>query len=169
MLLYRHHVDMSTDLRWPAPPDEVVGARLDEAFLTAVARRTGALDHEVRVDGLRSTVRRVMPTDRFPDFARRLAGDRLTLVETTTWAPDPTATGGRTGVVELEVDGAPLRARFTTALEPSAGDGTVEQVRGEVVARVPIVGGRIEKAVVPALEAAMAAQVDTFEERRGRG
>lgn len=159
---------MTTTLRWPASPDDVVAARLDEDFLAAVCRRTGALEHTVAVDGLRTVVTRVMPTDRFPDFARKLTGERLSLTETTTWAPEAQADGTRTGVIELEVAGAPVRARFTTAVRPS-GDGAEEDVRGEVTAKVPLVGGRIEKAVVPGIEAALAAQVDTYEAWRGRG
>ncbi|WP_336923936.1 DUF2505 domain-containing protein [Aquipuribacter sp. SD81] len=159
---------MTTTLRWPASPDDVVAARLDEDFLAEVCRRTGALEHSVAVDGLRTVVTRVMPTDRFPDFARRLTGERLSLTETTTWAPDAQPDGARTGVIELEVAGAPVRARFTTAVRP-AGGGAEEHVQGEVTAKVPLVGGRVEKAVVPGIEAALAAQVDTYEAWRGRG
>jgi hypothetical protein len=159
---------MSTTLRWPASPDDVVAARCDEGYLEAVCRRTGALEHSVTVDGLRTVVTRVMPTDRFPDFARKLTGDRLSLTETTTWAPEPGPDGSRSGVIELDVAGAPVRAAFTTHVHPD-GPGAVEQVRGDVTAKVPLVGGRIEKAVVPGIEAALAAQVDAYEAWRGRG
>jgi hypothetical protein len=161
-------VEMSTTLRWPDPPHHVVAARCDEGYLAEVCRRTGALDHAVAVDGLRTVVTRVMPTDRFPDFARRLTGDRLTLVETTTWSPDVAADGSRSGDIRLQVEGAPVQARFTTVVSPT-GQGATEQVEGEVTAKVPLVGGRVEKAVVPGLEAAMAAQVDAYEGWRSRG
>ncbi len=159
---------MQQTLRWPVAPQQVVRARCDQGYLEALCRRTGAVEHEVQVDGLRTVVRRVMPTDRFPDFARKLTGDRITLVETTTWQPQADETGARRGEVALSVEGAPVSATSTTVVRPD-GTGAVEVVSGQVTARVPLVGGRIEKAVLPALEAALDAQVDTYRAWAGQG
>lgn len=152
---------MQTTLRWPVAPQQVVRARCDAGYLQALCRRTGAVEHDVQVDGLRTVVRRVMPTDRFPDFARRLTGERITLVETTTWQPEADADGARRGEIRLVVDGAPVTATSTTVVRPD-GTGAVEVVSGQVTAKVPLIGGRIEKAVLPALEAALDAQVNTY-------
>lgn len=146
----------------------MVRARCDAGYLEALCRRTGAVEHEVQVDGLRTVVRRVMPTDRFPDFARKLTGERITLVETTTWAPEADADGARRGDIRLTVDGAPVSATSTTVVRPD-GTGAVEVVSGEVTAKVPLIGGRIEKAVLPALEAALDAQVDTYRDWAAQG
>ena len=159
---------MKTTLRWPVAPQQVVQARCDAGYLEALCRRTGAVDHSVTVDGLRTVVTRVMPTDRFPDFARRLTGERITLVETTTWQPQADADGARHGEIRLSVEGAPVTATSATVVRPD-GTGSVEVVSGEVTARVPLLGGRIEKAVLPALEAALDAQVDTYTSWAGRG
>lgn len=159
---------MQTTLRWPVPPQQVVRARTDPAYLEALCRRTGAVEHEVTVDGLRTVVRRVMPTDRFPDFARRLTGERITLVETTTWQPEADGDGARRGEVHLGIEGAPVTATSTTVVRPD-GTGAVEQVDGTVTAKVPLVGGKIEKAVLPALRAALDAQVDTYRDWAGPG
>ncbi len=43
-----------------------------------------------------------------------------------------------------------------------ATDGTVETAEGEITAKVPLVGGRIEKALLPAIEAGMQAQVAAY-------
>ena len=115
---------------------------------------------------LRTVVRRVMPTDRFPDFARKMTGERLTLVETTTWAASPSADGSRTAEVSMHVEGAPVTSSTSTVVRPS-GDGATEEVTGQVTAKVPLVGGRIEKAVLPALDAALEAQVDAYREWTG--
>lgn len=159
---------MQQTLRWPVAPQQVVRARCDPGYLEALCRRTGALEHDVQVDGLRTVVRRVMPTDRLPDFARRLTGDRLTLVETTTWEPEADADGARRADVRLSVEGAPVTAGSTTVVRPD-GTGAVEVVSGQVTAKVPLVGGRIEKAVLPALQAALDAQVDTYRAWAGQG
>ena len=152
-------VDMQQTLRWPVAPQQVLRARCDTGYLEALCRRTGAVDHDVQVDGLTTVVHRVMPTDGFPDFARRLTGDTITLVETTTWQPEADAAGARHGEIRLNVEGAPVSATSTTVVRP---DGTGEVVSGTVTAKVPLVGGKIEKAVLPALQAALDAQVDTY-------
>ena len=159
-------MDIRTTLHWPASPEQVVRARTDEGYLDVLCRRTGALDHDVQVDGLRTVVRRVMPTDRFPDFARKMTGERLTLVETTTWAASAAADGSRTAEVSMHVEGAPVTSSTSTVVRPS-GDGATEEVTGQVTAKVPLVGGRIEKAVLPALDAALEAQVDAYREWTG--
>lgn len=159
---------MQTTLRWPVAPHQVVRARCDAGYLEALCRRTGAVEHEVQVDGLRTVVRRVMPTDRFPDFARKLTGERITLVETTTWQAEADADGARRGEIRLAVDGAPVSALSTTVVRPD-GTGAVEVVSGEVTAKVPLIGGRIEKAVLPALAAGLDAQVDTYRAWAGQG
>lgn len=158
-------MDIRTTLHWPASPADVVAARCDPAYLDVLARRTGAVDHSVEVDGLQTVVRRVMPTDRFPDFAR-MTGERLTLVEKTTWRAAPDPDGSRRADVAMHVEGAPVTSTTTTVVRPE-GDGAVEQVSGQVTAKVPLVGGRIEKAVLPALDAALEAQVDAYREWKG--
>lgn len=154
-------VDYATTLTWPVAPDEVVAARCDEGYLDVLCRRTGAVEHEVTVDGLRTVVRRLMPTHRFPDFARRLTGDRITLLETTTWSAAADRDGRRTALVELRIEGAPVTAQARVALV-HIETGAHESIDGEVTAKVPLVGGKIEKAVVPALVAAIDAQVDAY-------
>ena len=69
---------------------------------------------------------------------------------------------GRQGTVTVDVDGAPVRLAGTLRLAPDRA-GTLETVAGDLKARVPIVGGRIEKAAEPAIR--MAIEV---EEREGR-
>lgn len=156
-------MDMSTTLHWSVPPAAVVAARCDPDYLAVLCRRTGAIEHDIQVDGLRTTVTRVMPTDRVPDFARRFTGERVTIVERTTWRADADADGSRRAEVDLRIENAPVTATATAVVRPD-GSGAVEQVTGVVTAKVPLVGGRIEKAVLPAIEAGMAAQVDAHEE-----
>jgi len=158
-------VDIETTLSWPVGPDDVVAVRCDHSYLEVLCRRTGAIEHDVQVDGLSTTVTRVMPTEGFPDFARRLTGERLTLVERTTWAAAADADGSRRAEVTMHVDGAPVTSATTVVVRPGGG-GSVETVSGRVTAKVPLIGGRIEKAVLPALEAAAAAQVDAYTQWR---
>lgn len=155
---------MSTRNRYPVGPDEVVAARLDPGYLDTLCRVTGALEHSVDVDEAAGTseVRRVMPTDHVPDFARKFTGDTITVVESTTWDPAGAAGAERTGTVRLRVDGAPVTSVIALRLVPD-GDGTVETAEGDITAKVPLVGGRIEKALEPAVQAGLQAQVTAYQ------
>lgn len=155
---------VSFDTRYPADPDTVVDHRLREDFLAEVARRTGALTHEVEVtigDGGtgRSLVRRRVPTTDFPDVARRFVGDTLVIVEEVEWATRDGRT--RSATARMHAEGMPVQLDGRIELHP-APEGSVEMVTGEIRARVPLVGGRIEKAIEPALREGLALQADTL-------
>ncbi|MGF1664464.1 MAG: DUF2505 domain-containing protein [Kineosporiaceae bacterium] len=158
---------VSFDTRYPAEPDVVVAHRLQEDFLAEVARRTGALDHEIQVtrDGAgtgRSVVRRTVATTDFPDVARRFVGDTLVIVEEVEWdLPDGRT---RTGAARMHAEGMPVQLDGRILLRPSP-EGSLEVVSGEIKARVPLVGGRIEKAIEPALRDGLAAQAAALRDR----
>jgi uncharacterized protein YndB with AHSA1/START domain len=157
---------LTAELRYDADPAAVFEMLTDPAFQERKLAATGALEHEgtveARADGgavVRS--RRTMPTDEVPDLVRNLVGQTLTVIPVEEWGP-PAADGGRGGTVTVDVSGAPVRLTGTLRLAP-AGAGSVESVAGELKARVPIVGGRIERAAEPAIRLA----IET-EEREGR-
>ena len=160
---------VTSTIRYDAGPDEVYSMLTDPAFQDRKLKGTGALAWEVEVlpagagAAAGATVRtsRALPTANIPDLFRSAVGTTLRLVQVETWGgPDPD--GGRSGTVTVEVQGAPIRFSGTLRLSPAAG-GTQELVDGELKARIPLVGGRVEKAAAPALEAAIQA-----EERSGR-
>lgn len=155
---------VSLDTVYPTDPDAVVDLRLREDFLAEVARRTGALSHELEVttgdDGAgRSVVRRTVPTDEFPDVARRFVGDTMVIVEEIEW--DRRDGGTRTGTARMHAEGMPVELNGTIRLRP-ADEGSVEVIEGEIKARVPLVGGRIEKAIAPALREGLDTQAATM-------
>lgn len=169
VLAYRRVVRLSIESRYPVSPDDVVAARLDSTYLETLCRRTGALEHTVEVDAAagRSVVRRVMPTDHVPDFARKFTGETLSVVETTTWDAAGGPGSDRTGTVQLRVEGAPVSTSMVLLVVPE-GTGSLETASGEITAKVPLVGGRIEKALQPAIQAGVQAQVDAFAEWSAR-
>jgi hypothetical protein len=163
-------VRVSFDTRYPAEPDTVVDHRLQEDFLAEVARRTGALDHEIEVTAGeagagRSLVRRTVPTTDFPDVARRFVGDTLVIVEEVEW--DPREGPTRTGAARMHAEGMPVQLDGRIQLR-SSPEGSVEVVSGEIRARVPLVGGRIEKAIEPALRDGLAVQAAVLRDRLAR-
>ena len=68
-----------------------------------------------------------------------------------------------TGTVEMAVAGAPIALKGTVRLAPG-GPGTVEQLDAELKAKVPLIGGKIEKAAAPPIEEAIDIEAQTAQE-----
>lgn len=157
-------MDLRTDLRYDADPVTVFAMLTDEAFLARKAEATGAVRHRASVtrDGDRVTVRllRVMPPE-VPDFVRRLVGDTIDLDQVDVWEP-AARDGSRTGSIRIGMAGAPVTLTGGMSLVP-AGSGSAATVDGRIKASVPLVGGKIERAVHDALVRAV-----RIEERVGR-
>ncbi len=151
----------------PAPPADVFAIISDGAFQDAKAQQ-GTLpgsDASVRVDGdsvqVRST--RLLSADGLPSIARSVIGDTLAIEEVHDWGP-PAADGSRSGTFTMQVRGAPVTMTGTLGLAAS-GSGAVQSVDGELVAKVPFLGGKIEDAAAPALEEAITAELDLIRAR----
>ena len=151
---------VTAEIHYAAEPNVVFAMLTDKAFQDRKLGQTGALSWTVEVrteaGGAVLTSTRALPTDQVPDAFRSLIGSQITISQTETWGPaDPS--GARTGTLLIEVAGAPIKMTATLSLSAS-GSGTVELVDGELKARVPLVGGRIERAAEPAVRAAIDAE-----------
>ena len=157
---------LTADIRYDAAPDAVFAMLRDEGFQEQRCVATGALSQEVVVEeyddgSVTISVHRTMPTDEVPDFVRTFVGSTLVVSEIQDWqAPDDD--GARDGTLVLEIKGAPVRMTGTLRLV-AEGPATVETIDCDLKAAVPLVGGKIEKAVEPAIRAAI-----RVEEREGR-
>lgn len=159
-------------LRYAAGPDAVAALLADPDFVAEVCAASGAHEWTVDVTGdhhgaFTVVSSRHLPVDQLPEAARRLLGRTLRVRETDRWqAPD--AAGVRSGTVELDIPGAPVRARATMTLGPEDGPGgaasggasvpggtcSVQVLTGEIHATVPLLGARVERvAQGPLLEA----------------
>lgn len=146
----------SAEIRFDADPHRVFAMIVDPAFQEAKCAASGSIEHEIDVseheDGSAVVInRRTMPTDHLPDFVRSLVGSTIQLHETQRWAA-PSADGSRTGSIEVEIHGAPVRFRGSVALAAD-GAGTHWPIEGEIKASMPLIGGKIEKAAQPAVHA----------------
>jgi Protein of unknown function (DUF2505) len=151
-------VKVTAQIRYAADPATTFAMLLDHGFQEQVCRETGARAFDVSVEqaGDGGTVRttRELPTDEFPDFVRTFVGDTVQVVRVDTWGA-AAADGSRRGSIVVEIKGAPVRLEGSITLRPE-GAATVEDVSGDLKASVPLVGGRIEKAVEPPIRAAVA-------------
>ena len=149
---------LTAELQYDASPADVFAMLTTQGFQEEKLAATGALAYEVTVsatDGGGAVIRsrRELPTDRVPSQFRSLVGPRLAVLQTEEWGPADAA-GARSGVLTVEVAHAPLKGSGSLRLAAD-GAGTRELVEADVKASIPIVGGRVEKALEPALRAAI--------------
>lgn len=153
-------------IEYAASPTAVFEVLSDAAFQEAKCAATAAIKYSanVKTSGERTvvTTERIMPSDGLPDFAKSMIGDTLKVTETQDWGP-ASDDGSRQGTVQMSVAGAPIALNGTLSLKPG-GAGTVEVLEGELKAKMPLVGGKIEKAAAPPIEEAIAIEAQTAKE-----
>jgi Protein of unknown function (DUF2505) len=142
---------------FPATPDEVFEMLSEPRFQEAKCGATAALEHAVSVErsGDRTIIKteRILPTNSLPDFAKAMVGETLKVGETQDWGP-ASANGTREGSIDLEIHGTPISLVGTMRLEPG-GVGTIQHIVADLKAKIPLVGGKIERAAAPTIEAAI--------------
>ncbi|MGC3993186.1 MAG: DUF2505 domain-containing protein [Propionicimonas sp.] len=136
-----------------APVPTVFAMLTDPVFLRAVCLATDPLEHDVTVDGLRTSTRRVMPT---PSVVARLAGPRMAVVDEITWEPGE-VDGGRRGAAHITVEGLPAELVGVVTLRPG-GSGSVLHYDGELTVNVPFLGPGLAKQAAPLLLEALEIQ-----------
>jgi len=129
-----------------APVETVFAMMTDRVFLRAVCLATDPVEHDVTVEGLQTSTRRVLPT---PSVVKRFAGPTLTIVDHITW--DAAAVDGiRNGKTLVSVEGMPAQVVGTVTLAPG-GRGSLLTYEGELTIRVPVLGAGLARQAAPAL------------------
>jgi len=151
----------------PAPVGEVHDLFLDSDFLCAYAHATLAGRSLVTVspDRLRTSLRRVQPTDSAPPFLAPVIGPEVDIVEVVRWdAPGP-GQWGRRALLRVEALVAPREARFTgvMTLEPASGDAQAAAacrwtVDGGLWVKASLIGGKVAPLLTDAVQTALATQ-----------
>lgn len=160
-------MDIRTRADYDHGPNEVFAVLTDPDFVAATVNQmsVGGQSHQVTTRGDHTvvTTRRTLPTDDLPDVAKKFAGPVLILDEVQDWGPAG-PDGARHGTVTLRIDGVPVALTGTIALTPSA-KGATQEVRADLKAKVPLIGGTIEKAAAPAIIAGIDAVAEMAKER----
>jgi uncharacterized protein YndB with AHSA1/START domain len=148
---------------YAAPPEAVFAMLANEDFQTRKCAATGARRHSVSIsahgDHTVIVSSRDLPTDDFPDFVKNMVGATLAVTETQDWGP-PGPEGSRQGRLTVDIASAPIDMSGTLTLAPGAL-GTVETIEGDLKARIPLIGGMIEKAAAPAIQSAIRVEKET--------
>lgn len=152
-----------------ATPDEVFATFSDIEYQQLKCERSGAVDHDVVIElddqgGTIIVTTRQMPTDNFPDFARKFVGDTLTVVEKQEWGA-PSEGGEREAALTVEIPSTPVHLTGAARLTPH-GSGTQQVVDGDLKASVPLLGSKIENAVAPILIKAIRMEAPLVEKFR---
>jgi hypothetical protein len=133
-------------VRYDAPVADVYAMLTDPAFREKASRAQQAESVDVRVDGGEVRIEMVQPNADIPSFARAFAGETITAIQAETW------TGGERAEFSVTTPGKPAGITGTRALLAD-GDGTLDTFDGEAKAKVPLIGGRIEKLIAQKLKA----------------
>lgn len=157
------HIEHSWTL--PADPAAVFAMLTDESFQRAAGDAAAAVTVSATVaeegpDTVLHTVR-TMSTEGVPSAFKSMIGDRLEIVIEQRWGA-AASDGARTGTMHLEVRGKPVTFDGPCSLTPG-GEGSQLTVAGDVRCTLPLVGGRVESVVAPAL-----LQGFKVEEQQGR-
>ncbi|HET7313612.1 DUF2505 domain-containing protein, partial [Salinisphaera sp.] len=130
------------------PADVILKMFGDKNYYLAKYEEMGAnapdvLDTESAGDRFSITVRHALDASRlkFPDFIKSRIGDRLYLRQTDTWQLDKGE-----GRLDIEIEKMPVEIGSKLVLADH-GNGSRLTLDFDIKASVPLVGGRIEKAV----------------------
>ena len=145
-MLFQH------ELVYDAGIDRVYAMLADPAFREAVCTAQGVVSAQVDLEssgvGFTLTVDQLQRTDDLPSFARTFAGESTRAVQREHWED------GSGGTLKIETPGKPTEMTGTITLRPE-GSRTVEIVELHIRAKVPLIGGRLEKLLAEKVKAGM--------------
>ena len=141
-------------LNLPLPPRAAAAMYADPDYMEIRRRTLGATSASSSVEGDPETgaftvrTELSLPTDQVPDIVRPFVGAAVTIHEEQVWsATEPD--GSRQGSMRLDVAGTPASMTAALRLSPTGTLTSGVSIEGDLVAKVPLLGSRIEKAAVP--------------------
>lgn len=128
--------------------------------------RTGGSDVSVNATdngaGTTLVVERTLPAN-VPSFAKKFVGETITTVQTDEWSAAD-ADGTRTVTSHVEFKGSPLEVNGKYVLKGDS-NGSVMDIEFDIKAKVPLVGGKLEKVVLGETERAVVAEQEIIDEK----
>ncbi len=140
--------------RYPAPASAVIKMFCDKDFHSRKLEALGlpkyqVLEHKFDGKEFRIRMERHVPMQ-VPGLIKKLIPAETRVINDERWD-----VAKRTGKVKVEPQGVPVEMTCTAAMADEGG-GCVVTYRWEVTARVPLLGGTLEKFVVGDMEKKMA-------------
>lgn len=145
---------------YPAPLVRVHRLLSDEDFVRDKIAAAGASPCQVDIDdseaGLTIVARVKMPTDEVPPALRSIVGPTLDIRLVEAWQV-PTSPSELLGSISVDIAGAPVQVAGRMRLGDT-GTQSRQEVRGDITASVPLLGGPIERAAHEAVMATIDGQ-----------
>ena len=130
------------ELSYDASPAEVFEMLADPGFRKQVGEALDVVSADITLerdgDGFTLVNDQVQRTEGLPSFAKKIAGDTTRVIQTEEWS-SPTG-----GTLRIDAPGKPTTMAGTIQLVPD-GSGTTEIVELEIKAKVPLIGGKLER------------------------
>lgn len=144
---------------YDAPADRVFAMLLDPKFQESKCAATGALSYQASITQQVVETQREMSTDGLPDGVARFVGNTLRIIEIQRWG-EPDENGSRTADLQVSIGGLPIDYTGRIQLLPN-GDKTTMHMLGDLRARIPLVGAKIETAAAPAISSGVQIEAGT--------
>ena len=152
---------LSNTDRYSATPDQIIAMMSDAGYLTAKYEALGDIkfnvDRQDASDGsLNLKISRTLGSN-LPDLAKKVLGAQNDLIQTEAWS-----TGGAEKSCDFTIEspGKPVKISGTMQIV-SAGDGECDYTTNfEIKARVPLIGGKIEKMLLAETQENLATEKD---------
>jgi hypothetical protein len=138
-------MDHVIEVRFPASSDVVIKAFTDKDFHLNKCDALGStgvelLEHEADPDNFFVKIRRQMPVEvDVPRALRSLVPSTVTIAHKDAWNAST-----KTGFIEIELSGLPVELSCDASLRDE-GDECVYRYVWHIKAKVPLVGGKLEK------------------------
>lgn len=131
--------------RYPAPAAVVIKMMTDKKFYTDRLEKLGhskyeVLDHKADGRSFSLKIRRKLPMQ-VPAAIRKFISPETTIVHEDSWNA-----AAKTGRISIDLQGVPIEMSCTTSLADQ-GNECIMSYLFDIKAKVPLVGGLIEKAV----------------------
>ena len=132
------------EIELPGSLEEARAVLDDPDFRDEVARAAGADEVDVLVEeyddgSVVSTVDTVQSTSQMPGLAQKFLGSELRIHQVENWETLDSAS------LLVEIPGQPGQVIGTITL--IEGDVTVQRVEADITARIPLLGGKVEKLI----------------------
>jgi hypothetical protein len=159
-------VAIDSSSTYPAPPDAVLALLTDAQFLHERGAALGGQVEDVTVTGSVTVSRLSAPTAGIPSVFARFVGSSVSVVEQTSWTPDPDG-GSRADLdVRAEVLGRTVRVTGQRRLTATA-DGTRSTVTGAARVNAPLIGRQAESAVTELVAVVLRREDELLRRRLG--
>ncbi len=140
------------EISYDAPPADVYAMLADPSFRRKSCAAMGVLSCDVRIEpaaeGMTVVIDQVQPTAGIPAFAKKITGETTRAVQTEEW------TGPAEATLTVRTPGKPMEIEGRLTLTAD-GASTVETFEGDVRAKVPLIGGKLESLTADLFKAGM--------------